>query len=194
MTAGESSFDTATRVAAGDDGTRYDAVSIALHWATALLVVIQFALAESWDWFAKPARELMEATHMSLGVVLTAVIAGRLVWRLIPGHQLESLEAGWVRIASRATHYLLYTMLAAEAVLGFAFRWGTGRPMSFFGLELASPIGEMSKPLRHLLRDFHNWNGWAIVILAGLHAAAALYHHYVVKDRVLVRMLPRGAL
>lgn len=194
MTARQSGFDEATRIAAGDDGARYDSVAIALHWATALLVVMQFALAETWDWFAKPTRGLMEATHMSFGVVLTAAIVARLIWRAMPAHRIASLEAGWVKIASKATHYLLYAMLASEAALGFAFRWGAGRPMTFFGLGISSPIGEMSKPLRHLLRDFHNWNGWAIMILASLHAAAALYHHYVIKDRVLVRMLPRGAL
>ena len=53
-------------------------------------------------------------------------------------------------------------------------------------------IGEISRSLRHQLREFHEWIGWAIVILALLHALAALYHHYVLKDRVLKRMLPWG--
>ena len=60
----QTSFDTATRIAAGDDGTNYDNVAVALHWATAFLVFANFALAETWDWFAKPAKELMEGTHM----------------------------------------------------------------------------------------------------------------------------------
>jgi cytochrome b561 len=50
----------------------------------------------------------------------------------------------------------------------------------------------MTRPLRHQLHEFHEWIGWAIIILALLHALAALYHHYALKDRVLVRMLPRG--
>jgi len=183
------SFDAATRVVAGDDA--YDRISIGLHWATALLVFVNFALAVTWDWFAKPAKQLMEQTHMSLGVLLTAAIVARLVWRWLPGHQVSSLEAGWMRLASQATHYLLYTLLVAEAALGFAFRWGAGRPMAFFGTGLPPLIGEIAKPLRRDLREIHEWIGWTIVILALLHAAAALYHHYVLKDRVLVRMLPR---
>jgi cytochrome b561 len=186
-------FDTATRIAAGDDGTNYDSVAIALHWATAFLVVANFALAQTWDWFAKPTTGLMEDTHMSLGVLLAAVIVARLAWRLMPGHQLSALEAGWVRIASKGTHYLLYALLIAEAGLGFAFRWGAGRPMEFFGLGIPPLIGEMSKPLRNTLRDLHNWNGWAIIVIALLHALGALYHHYVLKDRVLERMLPGAA-
>lgn len=183
-------FDTATRVAAGDDGTNYDGVAIALHWATAFLVFANFALAETWDWFAKPTRGLMEATHMSFGVLLTAVVVARLIWRLIPGHQVSSLEAGWVRLASKGTHYLLYALLVAEAVLGFTFRWGAGRPMAFFGLGVPPLIGHIERPVTHQLREFHEWIGWAIIVIAVLHAFAALYHHYALKDRVLLRILP----
>ena len=185
--------DIATRIAAGDDGTNYDRVSIVLHWATAFLVVANFALAQTWDWFAKPVKGLMEDAHMSFGVLLAAVIVARLVWRWIAGHPLSSLEAGWVRIASKGTHYLLYALLIAEAGLGFAFRWGAGRPMEFFGLGIPPLIGEISKPLRHTLRDLHDWNGWAIIVVALLHALGALYHHHVLKDRVLERMLPVAA-
>jgi len=186
----ETAFDTATRIIAGDDKTSYDRVAIALHWMTALLVVANFALAQTWDWFSKPTAGLMEDTHMSFGVLLTIVVVARLVWRWLPGHQMSSLEAGWVKLASKATHYLLYGLLAAEAALGFAFRWGAGRPMEFFGLQIPPLIAEMSRPQRHQLRELHEWIGWAIIVLALLHALAALYHHYVLKDRVLERMLP----
>jgi cytochrome b561 len=186
-------FDTATRIFAADDGTNYDNVAVSLHWATAFLVFSNFLLSQIWDWFPKRIAGLMENTHMSFGVLLTAVIVARLTWRLIPGHQVTSLELGWVRIASKAAHYLLYGLLVAEAVLGFGFRWGAGRPMAFFGAGIPPLIGELSKPLRHNLRELHEWIGWAIVIIALAHAAAALYHHYVLKDRVLRRMLPKRA-
>ncbi len=189
----DTAFDTATRIAAGDDGTTYDGFTIALHWATALLVVVQFALAETWDWFAKPTQSSMQSLHVSFGVLLGAVIIVRLVWRLIPGHQLSSLETGWVRTASKGTHYLLYTLLAAVIALGFAVRWAQGHPVSFFGLDMAGPYGRQDSAVRHQLLDLHNYVAWAIVIIATLHALAALYHHYVLKDRVLVRMLPRTA-
>jgi cytochrome b561 len=183
-------FDTATRIAAGDDGTNYDRVAIALHWATAFLVIANFTLAQTWDWFAKPTKGLMEDTHMSFGVLLAAAVIARLVWRWLPGHQLSSLEAGWVRLASKATHYLLYGLLVIEAGLGFAFRWGAGRPMEFFGLGIPPLTGAIDKALRHDLREIHEKIGWAIIILALIHALAALYHHYVLKDRVLERILP----
>ena len=186
-----STFDSATRIVAGDDGTNYDNVAVALHWATAFLVIANFTLAQTWDWFPKPAKELMEDTHMSFGVLLAGVIVARLVWRWIPGHQVSSIETGWVRLASKATHYLLYSLLIAEAALGFTFRWGAGWPMEFFGLGIPPLIGELDRPLRHNLREIHEWIGWAIIAIALLHALGALYHHYVLRDRVLRRMLPK---
>jgi len=185
-----SNFDRVTRVVAGDDGTNYDDIAIGLHWATAFLVFANFILAQIWDWFPKPTRGLMESTHMSFGVVLTVILVARLAWRWLPGHQVAAIEAGWMGIAAKVTHFTLYALLVAEAVLGFAFRWGGGKPMAFFGAGIPPLIGEISKPLRRELREFHEWIGWAIVILALLHALAALYHHYVLKDRVLMRMLP----
>lgn len=184
-------FDTATRIAAGDDGTNYDGVAIALHWLTALLVVVQFAMAVSWDWFAKPTRQGMESVHISLGVLLTAVIVARLVWRFIPGHQVSSLQIGWVKLASKGVHYLLYLLLIAQATTGFVFRWAQGHSVEFFGLfGIPGPIGELARPQRRQLHELHEWIGWAIIIIALLHALAALYHHYALKDRVLRRMLP----
>jgi cytochrome b561 len=188
----DSSFHKATRIAAADDGTRYDGVAITLHWATALLVIANFGLAQVWDWFPDETKGWMEDAHMSFGVLLAAVVLARIAWRLLPGHQVSSLEAGWMRLTSKATHYLLYALLIAEAALGFAFRWGAGRSMAFFGTGIPPLIGEMSRPFRRQLREFHEWIGWAIIILATLHAFAALYHHYVLKDRVLSRMLPRS--
>lgn len=179
-----------TRIAAGDDRTRYDNFAIFLHWITVILVLAQFGLAETWGWFARPTRHVMIVTHMSFGIILSVVIVTRIVWRLIPGHQMPAAVSGWTEKASKAVHYLLYAMLAAEAVLGFLLRWSGNEAMSFFGLLLPPPFSPFSKPAHHLVGELHNLNGWAIIILAAGHAAAALYHHYVLRDRVLSRMLP----
>lgn len=103
------------------------------------------------------------------------------------------MEEGWIKLASKGVHYLLYVLLVAQAALGFAFRWAQGHPVGFFGLfGIANPFGPFTRPERHLIHDLHEWIGWAIIILAFGHALAALYHHYVLKDRVLKRMLPGG--
>ena len=183
-------IDVATRIMAGDDGTDYDRVAIALHWATALLVIVQFALGQAWGWFPRPTRHLMVVTHMSLGIILTAVVVTRVLWRFGLGHQASSVEAGWVKIASKSVHYLLYALLMAEAVLGFLSRWQGNEAMSLFGLQIPPPFTGAGRKAAHQLQDIHNWVGWAIIILAAGHALAALYHHYVLRDRVLGRMWP----
>ena len=184
-------IDTATRILAGDDKTNYDNVAITLHWLTALLVVVQFALAVTWDEFPRDTRENLQGLHVSLGVLLTAVVVARIAWRLMPGHQRPAIVSGWVKLASQAVHYLLYVLLVVQAGLGFAWRWGQGHDVAFFGLfAIPGPYGALARPTRHLLAEFHEKVGWAIVIIAFGHALAALYHHYRLHDRVLGRMFP----
>ncbi len=184
-------FDVATRVAAGDDKTNYDNVAISLHWLTALLVVALFALAETWDYFPKPTQEGMQSVHVSLGVLLAAVVIARIIWRLIPGHQRPAIVGEWVKLASKIVHYLLYALLVLQVCLGFVFRWSQGHPVSFFGLfSIPAPFGSVARPTRHLIHAVHEYVGWTIIIIAFGHALAALYHHYRLHDRVLGRMLP----
>jgi cytochrome b561 len=183
-------FDTATRVAAGDDGSTYDGVAITLHWLTALLVLFQFLTAFTWDWFSRDTRESMQALHVSFGILLTVVIIARVTWRLLPGHQVSSLEVGWVKLASKGVHYLLYVLLVGQAVLGFLVGWSAGHPIHLFGLGIPGPFGALAKPVRHDIREIHQVVGYTIVVIAFGHALAALYHHYALHDRVLGRMFP----
>lgn len=186
----QNGFDAATRIAAADDGANYDRVAIWLHWATAVLVVLQFALGQTWGWFPRPTRHLMIVTHMSFGIILTAVVLARVLWRFILGHHVRSIVTGWVRIASAVVHYLLYILLVIQAVLGFLSRWEGNEAMSFFGLKIPSPFNGAGHEVADQLQDVHNWVGWAIIVLATGHGAAALYHHYGLHDRVLGRMFP----
>jgi cytochrome b561 len=181
---------TATRILAGDDGTNYDRVAMTLHWTTVVLVLVQLGLSQLWGLFGRPAHHLMVVAHMSFGMILAAVIALRIIWRLIPGHQMPAIVAGWTELASKAVHYLLYALLASEAALGFVLRWSGNEEMSFFGLLIGPPFAPFTRPAHQQIADLHEKVGWAIIIIAAGHAAAALYHHYVVKDRVLLRMLP----
>ena len=184
-------FDTATRIAAGDVGKDYDDVAVALHWATAILVLIQFLLGVTWDYFPDTTTRAMQSLHISLGLLLTVVILGRIAWRLMPGHAPGPIVSGWVKLASKSVHYLLYVLLVVQAALGFAWRWAQGHEVGFFGLfGIPGPYGALGRPTRHLLAEFHQYTAWVIVIIAFGHALAALYHHYKLHDRVLGRMLP----
>lgn len=182
--------ETATLVAAGATRTRYDGLSIGLHWLTVVLVLGQLLLAQTWGWFPRPSRHLMIVAHMSFGIVLAGVVLFRIVWRLTPGHQMSAADRGWRELAAKTVHYSLYLMLLTEAVLGFVLRWSGAEAMSFFGFEIPPLIAPFSKPAHQVVGDAHEWLGWLIVAVATGHGLAALYHHYVLRDEVLQRMLP----
>jgi cytochrome b561 len=169
---------------------RYDGLSIALHWATAVLVLLQFGLAELWDFFPKPVRHVMITGHMSFGLLLAAVILLRIVWRTWFGRALAPAGYGLPDRAAKAVHYALYGLVAAEIVLGLATRWTDNHPLSFFGLQIPSPLGSFSKATGHFVDQIHDYVAWTIIVLVAIHAAAALVHHYWLKDGVLRRMLP----
>ncbi len=172
---------------------RYDSVSILLHWATAALVVLQFGSAETWDFFPKAVRHLMIIGHMSFGVILTAVILLRILWRLAPGYSAPAAGTELMERAAKAMHHALYTLIAAEVPLGFLTRWTDNHALSFFGLLIASPFGTFSRATGGFVDEIHDLNAWLIMILVAGHALAALYHHYLLRDDILRRMLPRQA-
>lgn len=182
----------ATRVAAGATRTRYDGVAIALHWTTVVLVLSLFALGELWGFTHRPLRGELVMIHMSLGMLLGVAVIARIVWRLLPGHQVVPAGYGAVDRLARGVHWLLYAMLIVQSIYGYVVRWSEGEAMSFFGLHIPSPLTPVSHDTHELLQDLHGKLGWAIVIVALGHAAAALYHHFVLRDDVLRRMLPQG--
>ena len=174
-----------------DSLLRYDRPTITLHWITAFLVLFQFAMGEAWDWPAKPVHHLMVVAHLTTGILLTAILAFRIVWRLTKGRHLSDLLRPVDRVCALVAEYTLYVLLLAEIVLGYLWRWGAGQTMSFFGLLIPSPFARFQAETVTLLHTLHDWNAWLIMGLAAGHGAAAFFHQFVLKDKVLGRMLPQ---
>ncbi|WP_051626082.1 cytochrome b [Kozakia baliensis] len=163
---------------------RYDRPTIALHWATAFLVLFQFALGESWGWPIKPVHHLMVVAHLTAGILLMAIMGFRIAWRLTKGRHLSDLLRPLDRFLARGVKYTLYVLLLlAEIVLGYLWRWGAGQAMSFFGLLMPSPFVRFPVPFRHWIQNIHHWNAWLIV---------AISHQVILKDGVLGRMRLHG--
>lgn len=177
------------------DKTRYDRVTIALHWLSALLVITLFITAWLWNnEFARgsPPRKFLQSLHISLGILFSLVFIARLCWRTTLGDKLASTEEGLMRILSKGMHHLLYLLVAAQVVLGYLLRWAQGEPFMFFGLFTVPSLFAPDKPLAGWFEWLHNYAAWTIIILVFGHAVAALTHHYLLKDNVLRRMLPTG--
>jgi cytochrome b561 len=171
--------------------TRYDATTIVFHWAVAALVAIQWFGAQIIDWFPSgPSRIDARSVHIAGGVLLALILLGRIVWRLTAGRRLPSAEGGIVGLIAKAAHCGLYGLLVLMVMLGMALAWARGD--SIFNLFSLPPIDPGNKALSHQIGGLHGTIGWLIVALVGLHATAALWHHYVRGDGVLRRMLPFG--
>jgi len=170
---------------------RYDAVTIFLHWTTAVLVVALFLTSMAWTYAPRDwGLRSLQGVHISLGVGLAAAIVGRLIWRAIFGRRLPGEGPTVSRILAKIVHIGLYALLVIQIALGIGLQWFSGDDLSFFGLlSIPSPFAE-NRDLGDRLEQLHLIVAWSIMLLAFGHAAAALVHQYVAKDRVLERMLP----
>jgi cytochrome b561 len=170
---------------------RYDHVTIAFHWATAALVLALFGTSLLWnhaprDWHMRS----LEGVHVSLGILLAVVLVGRLLWRWLAGRRLHAIGNAMSAPLSRLIHWALYGLLALQVALGFGLRWLQGDDFSFFGLFSVPSLFASDRALAHSFEHLHNLTAWTLVAVAGGHAAAALFHRYVLRDGVLQRMLP----
>jgi cytochrome b561 len=168
---------------------RYDGISILLHWITAALVVVLWTLGQTIDFFPKGAPKIdARSTHFLLGVTLGIVLLVRIAWRAGAGRSLPLADSGWAGVAAKIVHYGLYTLLAATVVLGIFNAWQRGDVV--FNVYTIPKLVPGDLVLKRTLEELHGDFADIVLILAGLHAAAALAHHYLLRDSVLRRMLP----
>ena len=167
----------------------YDRRTIALHWLTAVLVIALWSLGQTIDWFAKgDPRVLARSTHITLGVVLALVLIARIWWRLGGGLRLPAAGAGWLDKLASLTHGLLYVLLIGTVTLGLANAWIRGD--NLFGLLQIPAFDPGNKELRETVEDWHGLAANVLLAVAFFHACAGLFHHLVLKDGILRRMLP----
>ena len=170
---------------------RHDGVTIALHWVTEALVIALFGMTLWWTYAPRSIgfRFELEDLHISLGIVLVAVLIARLIWRGLHRHSPFAPVTLLDRLASYG-HWLLYALLIGQVTLGVILSGLQGAELSAFGLfTIPLPLGR-DRPMAEIFETLHYWTAWGLVVVAGGHAAMALFHHYVLRDGVLRRMLP----
>jgi len=161
---------------------RYGAVTQAFHWVTVVL------LATAWLVAHGDARTL----HETVGLAVFAIVAARLLWRAVDRRPKHDELSPVVALGSKLVHWLLYGMLIAIPVTAIVGTWIGGHPITVYGLGQIGPYLAASRQLGHQIMGIHELLANAIVVVAGLHAAAALFHHFFMKDGVLRMMLPGG--
>lgn len=173
--------------AIGTTPDAYDKVTIRLHWATAVLVSILWIMGRTIGFMPRgPLRLDMWTVHILFGVALACVLIARIVWRATHGQRLRSSNHGGLEMIGRAIHWVLYLLLVAVVVLGVINVFTHGSPI--FNMWRFPRIGDSD--LRMQMTHWHDLVANIIMAVALLHAAAALLHHYVLKNSVLRRMWP----
>jgi cytochrome b561 len=182
---------------------RYTAVAIALHWLTALAVVV-LLVAGLWmtDAIKQPETRnfayKVYQWHKALGLTVLVLTFARVGWRLMnPPPPLPAGMKPYERIAATFTHAAFYALLLAIPLAGWAMVSASplGLPTMVFGLFEWPHIPMLAdladkKPTEALFKAAHKYMGFGLMALLVLHVAAALKHHLVDRDDVLARMLP----
>jgi len=178
------------------EGGRFDQTSIALHWLTVLLIVVQFTsawLREAVGHENSLAAAIL-ATHQTSGMLTWIVGLVRLVWRhgfayLPPFPQGMPKLQKWL---AKANEYGLYALLFVQPITGLGNVLFHGRPFQMLIWEVPALL-EPNPAIRSLFVEAHEFGAKALLALIGLHAGAALFHRLVLRDGVLQRMLPWGS-
>lgn len=174
---------------------RWGSVAQAIHWLTALLVIASFPL----GWYANSVeRGQLERTlfdlHFQVGAAVLLLLLARIAWRTIDKAPRPAALPPRVRLASKATHLLIYAALLAIIVSGYLIQVHMRPSLTFMGLEFPRPFepGE-DESVRAAAWYVHTYSWWLLAALVVIHAGAALWHHLVLRDDVLARMLPGAA-
>lgn len=170
---------------------RYRFPARGLHWLVAFAIPFQIYLGWASEWASewKPLLRL----HYQWGVILAALMAIRLIWRIACGSPVSSSsEHRWQRRLATFIHWMLYVLLLLLPASGYIIWVWMKAPMDVFGLfdvpRLFTPPQE-DKTGRAIAWYVHYWSGWALIALALLHISAALWHQFVRRDGLISRRM-----
>src|SRR5690554_3869037 len=170
----------------------YGLISQLFHWLIVALIIVQYI----WAWRIGEidgfrARFELVTQHKTIGITVLALAVLRLAWRLFNRQPtLPGQMARWEQIAAKAGHWILYVLIFAVPLSGWAYSSAAGFGDTWWGplsLPAIAPSGEL---LEDRFAALHGWLTTGLAIVAIGHALAALRHHFWVKDDVLKRMLP----
>jgi len=165
----------------------------ALHWLTVAAIIVVYGVTYLEDLFERGSagRELVWWTHISVGLAVLGLVALRFAFRIAgPVPPPSAALSRPVHLASAAAHVLLYALLVVTPLVGIYLAFLRGNEVTFFGLFTIPALVAPDRAAVGSVQELHEVLANALVILALLHAFAALAHHFVLKDDVLRRMLP----
>jgi cytochrome b561 len=179
--------------------SHYDALSRAFHWLTAIVVSVAFILGPGG--FGRLMRQGVDPAtrsdivwHESLGILVLVLTLLRLIWVALRPAVPQFQQAGWMDLMAKLMHLALWALMLLLPITALLALGSEAHPLTLLGgvrVDQMPMIAQSSIAKLADWGDVHKFLGDAIMWLAGLHAAAAIYHHMILKDGVLSSMLPR---
>lgn len=167
----------------------YNRVARTLHWTIGLLVVANIAIGIFHD----PLGDIYKGTmgiHKSIGITVLALSLFRLSWRFThPAPPLPAVMPAWEKWSAHALHYIFYGLMLIMPMSGWIFSSAGKYPIPFFGLfDIPKFAVEKGSVLAEVTHEAHELLGFAWAALLLIHVGAALRHHFILKDNILLRM------
>jgi cytochrome b561 len=171
---------------AADD--RYSKPAIFFHWVIFLLVALAYLAIEIRGPKGTESRVLWSNVHFWAGSLVLVLAVLRLVWRLWRGAPAELDTSRVLAFLSRLVHLLLYLFIFVQPLLGILMINTGGHPVTLAGLNVNIVLAGADPVARTVIKDAHELIGNAFYWVIGLHAVAAIGHHFVLRDNTLRRM------
>ena len=172
--------------------SRYGVGAQVFHWLTVVLVLAAYVLSKG-DRYSLYSAEAdgIRRIHETLGMLVFIVVVLRLLWRLVDRTPATEPMPGWMAAAANLVRFALYALLIAIPATAVLGTWFEGIPVTLPGFDIAPQIAK-AHGLGQLIMEIHTSLGNAILWVAGVHAAAALFHHFYLRDGVFKSMVPSG--
>jgi len=175
-----------------NSSSRFGKITVAIHWISAIVIVGQFSFGLymlSLDYY-DPNYQALPHYHKSIGILFSGLLAFRIVWTLInpspapaPGVKL------WEHRAAKTVQVLMLGLLIGVVTLGYLISTADGKPIEVFNwFEVPATITSI-KNQEDVAGEWHYWFALSVIVIASLHAFAALKHHFLDKDVTLLRMI-----
>lgn len=172
-------------------GTRFTPLSRLLHWLMAAMVLAMLFIGAGMAASVSPRYDLLVSIHRPLGIAILALVVIRFINRLInPPPPLPAGLPALQRLAAKASHILLYALMFALPLVGWAMLSAAGYPIVLYGPLRLPPILPRDLPLYADLRHLHTYLAYLLFATFLAHLGAALLHGLIRRDGVFESMAP----
>ena len=177
-----------------NSSARFGAITIAIHWVSALVIIGQFCMGLymlSLDYY-DPYYHLLPDYHKSIGILFAVLLCIRILWTAVNPRPLPAKGVSeWEHRVARITHTTLLGLLLIVVVFGYLISTADGSSIQVFNLfEVPATLSSANQ--EDWAGELHYWFALSVILLSGIHALAALKHHFIDRNETLARMLGKS--